>query len=322
MSGRSTITTAQLKAAVLAVLPELVRQWLPAGEQRGEVYFALNPRRDDKSLGSFQINTRTGKWRDHAIGEGGSDPVSLHAYLFTNGDYRAALTVLADDPLAASAMTTGATVPPAKTAKTATENAAKLALIRSTYAKATGLCGTPAAAYLKSRWLVPTAAWEGLRASVMHYPGVGKCPVLLGPVEAPDGSLVGVHRTYLQPNGAKLAVPNPRRMFGQIQGCAIRLGQITNALIICEGLEDGLTLYQELGGAVAVWVACGASNLSMTKIPDTVKLLTVAADNDTPGEQSARRAAFAFSVGGREVRIMRPESGFKDYNDQLRGVRT
>jgi DNA primase len=280
---------------------------------------ALNPRRNDKRLGSFQINTRTGKWRDHAIGEGGSDTVSLYAYLITGGDYSAAFKALARDPRVMAALDNGAPYPAAKTAIALKSSAAKLEQARRLYDNAVGLAGMPAAAYLQSRGLVPTEAWEGLRASVMAYPGVGPCPVLLAPVEAPDGSLVGLHRTYLQPNGSKLAVPNPRLSLGQLRGNSVRLGKATDQLIICEGLEDGLTLFQKLG--VPVWVACGAGFMRTMVIPDTVRSLTIGADNDPPGEIAALRAADVFAVGGREVRIMRPKPEFKDFNDQLRGIK-
>jgi hypothetical protein len=42
----------------------------------------LNPRRPDRRLGSFKINTTTGAWGDFAIGVRGRDLVSLAAYLF------------------------------------------------------------------------------------------------------------------------------------------------------------------------------------------------------------------------------------------------
>ena len=48
---------------VLAVL----RKVAPGGKIEGEDYVALNPRRDDKSLGSFRFNLRTQAWADFAL---------------------------------------------------------------------------------------------------------------------------------------------------------------------------------------------------------------------------------------------------------------
>ncbi|HZU63184.1 MAG TPA: toprim domain-containing protein [Novosphingobium sp.] len=320
MSRRPAGNASGLKATVLALLPGLIRQWLPNGELRGDVYFALNPRRQDRHLGSFQINIRTGRWRDHAIDVGGRDAVSLYAYLSTGGDYRAAFTALTSDPLVQAAMAAGAAAPPAKPAKAAKPAADKLALVRRLYANATGLTGMPAATYLQNRGLHRTDAWETLRASVQHYPGAGACPALLASIDAPDGSLVGLHRTFLTSVGDKLGVANPRLTLGQVRGGAIRLGKASDELIICEGLEDGLTLFQLLDRAV--WVAGGAPFLPLMVIPEAVRILTIAADNDAAGERAARRAADVFGVGGREVRIMRPAPGFKDFNDQLRNIKS
>jgi hypothetical protein len=70
-----------INAAALARLPELLARWLPNGRLEGHEYVALNPKRDDYSLGSFKINLKTGKWSDFATGDAGGDVVSLAAYL-------------------------------------------------------------------------------------------------------------------------------------------------------------------------------------------------------------------------------------------------
>ena len=71
-----------INGAALAVLPSLVRRWLPDGHLEGDEYVALNPRRDDRHLGSFKINLTTGCWADFALDDaGGRDPISLVAYL-------------------------------------------------------------------------------------------------------------------------------------------------------------------------------------------------------------------------------------------------
>jgi DNA primase len=303
----------------LAALPDLVRQWLPSGEQQDETYVVLNPMREDRSLGSFRINTCNGQWRDYAIGQGGGDPVSLYAYLFTGGDYRAAYRAVANDPFVLAAMATGAKAPPAKTASPANAAPVKIALARQLYAQAMELHGTPAAAYLQGRGLRPTDAWDRLRSSVQPYPRHGPCPTLIAPIDRPEESVVGVQRTYLQPNGKKLDVANPRMTLGQARGGAIRLTEAADQLIVCEGLEDGLTLYQDLG--VPIWVACGTGLMHHMVIPDTVRSLTIAADNDAAGELAAQRAADAHNIGGRDVRIMRPDPAFKDFNDQHQGIR-
>lgn len=58
-----------------------IRQLLPNYKKEGQDIVALNPTRNDKNLGSFRINVNTGKWIDHATGEGGGDAISLTAYV-------------------------------------------------------------------------------------------------------------------------------------------------------------------------------------------------------------------------------------------------
>lgn len=66
----------------LKVLPSLLARWLPEGKIVGQEYLALNPTRDDRNLGSFKINLKTGRWCDFATDDKGSDIISLVAYLF------------------------------------------------------------------------------------------------------------------------------------------------------------------------------------------------------------------------------------------------
>ena len=79
-----------LNRTALDVLPALLRRWLPGGRLEGDEYVARNPRRHDRSPGSFKVNTRSGKWADFATGDGGGDVISLAAYLFDLGQGEAA----------------------------------------------------------------------------------------------------------------------------------------------------------------------------------------------------------------------------------------
>jgi hypothetical protein len=70
------IRSAALRAA-RSLLPEL----LPGGKFEGGEYVVRNPLRDDRTAGSFKINSRTGVWKDFATEDDGSDLISLVAYL-------------------------------------------------------------------------------------------------------------------------------------------------------------------------------------------------------------------------------------------------
>ena len=62
--------------AYRSVLPSLI----PGGKFRGQEYVVKNPRRNDQHAGSFSISIK-GVWKDFATGEGGSDFISLCAYV-------------------------------------------------------------------------------------------------------------------------------------------------------------------------------------------------------------------------------------------------
>ena len=305
----------RLNATLLPQLPTLVKHWLPAGRAAGAEWTALNPRRHDQRPGSFRVNLRSGRWADFATGECGGDPVSLYAYLFTGGRQGAAARALDGGRIAA--WPAGA----AKIAKAANPDAdevRRIARARAIYL-AGGRIGGPAEAHLISRGLRPAAAWTRLRTAVLNYPDAGEHSAIVAPVTGASGALEGIQRTFLTADGRKLPVRDPKLSLGRMRGGAIRLADPAAELVLCEGLEDGLSLAQELPGA-SVWAAPGAGMLAAMCLPPIVSSVIIAADNDAAGEQAARRAAERFASEGRQVRIMRPDPAYKDWNDQLRGL--
>lgn len=78
---RGRINFARINDVALAVLPSLLKRWLPDGRVEGHEYVARNPTRSDQRSGSFCINLRNGRWADFATGDRGGDVVSLAAYL-------------------------------------------------------------------------------------------------------------------------------------------------------------------------------------------------------------------------------------------------
>ena len=82
--------------AALNAVDNLLAEWLPSGKYKGHEFFALNPTRADKRLGSFAVNTHSGAWADYATNDAGGDLVSLYAYLFCNGRQGDALKAVAE----------------------------------------------------------------------------------------------------------------------------------------------------------------------------------------------------------------------------------
>ncbi|MFT6583101.1 MAG: DNA primase [Alphaproteobacteria bacterium] len=151
--------------------------------------------------------------------------------------------------------------------------------------------------------------------NLKHYPTGLEFPAMIAAMQGPDGNFVGVHRTYLLPDGrGKARVSDPKLALGSCPGKAVRLAAATDTLGIAEGIETALSAMQMYGDPV--WCACG-SNLAGVIIPDTVTRVVIYVDNGVAGEQAAEKAAAAFHVQGRRVTKVRPIDGYGDFNDYL-----
>jgi DNA primase len=194
------------------------------------------------------------------------------------------------------------------------------ALATQIWKAAVAIEGSPAETYLRHRG-IRCQLPETLRYGRVAYGKTGPVfPCLVAAVTDLSGHVIGIQRTFLSNNGlGKANVAKPKLSLGRIRGGAIRLGPIARQIVLCEGIEDGLTLQQELG--LSTWVAAGVDNLMSLELPLPVRFVVIGADADPAGERGARRAAERFASEGRAARIIRPLEGHKDFNDELRGVR-
>jgi Protein of unknown function (DUF3987) len=71
-----------ISAAALNCAQSLLPELVPGGRFEGHEYVALNPSRADKSLGSFKINCRTGKWSEFATADAGGDIIGWYAHAY------------------------------------------------------------------------------------------------------------------------------------------------------------------------------------------------------------------------------------------------
>jgi hypothetical protein len=90
---RRSIDFRRVAAAAAAQSTVILSRWLPDGRCEGHEWTACNPRRADRTRGSFRVNVQSGKWGDFATGDGGGDLISLAAYLFNLRQDEAALKV-------------------------------------------------------------------------------------------------------------------------------------------------------------------------------------------------------------------------------------
>jgi DNA primase len=112
-------------------------------------------------------------------------------------------------------------------------------------------------------------------------------------------------------------VPKAKLSLGRVAGGTIRLADAAEQIIVCEGLEDGLTINQETHRPV--WVAAGASMLPAIRFPACVKSVAIGGDDDDAGRAAARKAAEAFAWRGLRTSMFFPTAA-KDFNQELMGA--
>lgn len=180
--------------------------------------------------------------------------------------------------------------------------------------------GTIVETYLKARGITAP-----IPPTIRHHPGLKHGPTgLLLPAMVsaiamvPNHRVVAIHRTFLKADGSgKAPVSNARMMLGSCGGGAVRLAAAGPMLGVCEGIETGFSVMQELPD-FPVWAALSVSGLTALVLPSEVREVVILADGDNAGEAAAQVAARRFLMEGRRVRIARPPRGL-DFNDMLIG---
>lgn len=200
--------------------------------------------------------------------------------------------------------------------KRAEYDAARLAKARAEWERGKPIQETKAETYLRSRGIVCPLP-DSLRfiPDTMHLPSGRWVSAMVADVQ-PTG---GVHRTYLdKATGAKLKGDNAKMMLGPCGGGAVRLSERAGPLVICEGIETGLSLLQSLSGrSPRVWAALSTSGIRGLILSAEPGELIVAPDGDAPGREAAAALAERASALGWNVRVMDPGDGL-DWNDHAK----
>lgn len=145
-------------------------------------------------------------------------------------------------------------------------------------------------------------------------------PALLAAVRDASGGARGIQRCWLAPNGQKAAIGDPRRSLGHFHGHGVWLRHddrehSSGTLLIGEGVETVLSLACIVPSAGMV-AALSASHLAEFVLPEWVRSLLIARDNDPAGLRAARKLASRAAENGINVSVLRPV--LKDFNADLR----
>ena len=310
------INTDELKARVRlsAIIGRVVKLRKTGHELEG-----LCPFHAEKTP-SFRVNDAKGVY--NCFGCGASGDAIRFLMDHERMTFLEAARALADDA------NMPALTPKERQQQTRAETADRAAAILSAQAQwhdARPIRGTPAELYLRSRGIVgampPTIRF--VRAPAWKNPKTGAdgpaLPALIAACQNTAGKIVGVQRVFLTKEGRKANMANPKLSLGQVRGCAVRLGPIAPHIILCEGPEDGLTLRQKHPRA-SVWVSLGTGAMPHIELPEAIRRVTIAGDNNAPGRLAVETASAAFIKQGRKVDAIYPPRQFTDWNDELMGV--
>ena len=115
-----------------------------------------------------------------------------------------------------------------------------------------------------------------------------------GALSIADDKVRGVHLTFLKPDGRGKADVNPNKiMVGPSSGWPIVLAPPNDllGLVICEGIETGLSLLEATG--CGIWVAGSAGRMPALadKVPGYIDTVTIAGEPDDAGRRGATELA-------------------------------
>jgi putative DNA primase/helicase len=141
-------------------------------------------------------------------------------------------------------------------------------------------------------------------------------PALIAAVQGPDRRVVAAQLTFLDPQGrGKAKVHCTRKTVGKLGRGAVRLGQAGAHVGLAEGVETALSAVQLFG--VPLWACLGASRMKSLWLPPEVERVTIFADRDKPGHDSALQAKARFLMQC-SVSVRFPPEGCNDWNDALK----
>ena len=187
------------------------------------------------------------------------------------------------------------------------------------------IIGSLGATYLDGRLITDLSGTDALgfhprcwyRASDEDEPDVRPAwPAMIAAVTDLDGSITGVHRTWLALDGSdKAPVAYPRRAMGHLLGHGVRFGFSGSVMLAGEGIETMLSLRQAMPTAPAI-AGLSAAHLAAIRFPAGLQRLYVARDDDPAGTGALTTLTERAHSAGVEIVPLEPR--LDDFNSDLR----
>jgi hypothetical protein len=184
--------------------------------------------------------------------------------------------------------------------------------------------GTLVEAYLRARGITYLDDLPALRFHPRCYyradenAPVETWPAMLAAVTDLDGTITGVHRTWLARDGSgKAPIAAPRRAMGRLLGNGVRFGAVEHVVAVGEGIETMLALRCTLPRMPMI-AALSASHLAALILPPGLRRICVAQDSDPSGPGAA--AALTARAGQASIEPIALSPRLADFNDDLRQI--
>jgi putative DNA primase/helicase len=313
--SRAMMTAAEIATALAERVNALVCDLLPGGHREGHEWRAGDVTGSPgHSLGVHLRGQRQGVWSDFATGEAGDALDLVRASLGV--DMAAALAwarcwlrvdrgevVISRRPAPPSA---------------APEALAEPDRWRRPWQAAEPIAQTCAAIYLAARGVhfddprgrllrfAIARARKSPIGELEHHPAL-----LCALADARTGQQCGLINIYLRPDGSdRLRDRKGKTVTGRAKGAAVMLSEFdepTAGLILCEGVETGIAIYQS--GLRPIWACGGAGTLATFPVLGGISALTIAADADEPGQRAAKALTERWRQARHETFIVAPPAG-------------
>ena len=183
---------------------------------------------------------------------------------------------------------------------------------RLTWGNGQAIANTHGEAYFRRRGIT-CALPDTLRwfPNILHIPSKSECGAIIANV-----TTGGIHRTFFTKQGARLS-KDAKMMLGPCSGGAVRLSSDGGPLVVCEGIETGLSLMSGLlSGPASVWACLSTNGLSGVVLPTGASHLMIAMDGDEAGRAAGNKLAQRASALGWQVSMLQaPDQS--DWNDVL-----
>jgi len=299
------------------------RHYLGAGHREGRYWIAGDalgsPGRSlyVRLKGGDHGKGAAGKWTDAATGEHGDllDLISLncghHSLAETIEEARIFLSL----PRALPDFGRQEPRPPAGSRKAA----------RRLFAASKPIARTLAETYLRNRAITSMRSERWLRfhprcwyrANEDDAPDTPNgFPALIAAVTDLDGTITGVHRTWIDAMGTdKAPVATPRRAMGDLLGYGVRFGSSGPVMVAGEGIETMLSLRMAVP-PLAMIAGLSAPHLAAIAFPPELQRLYVARDDDPAGAHAVTTLTERTDAAGIAMIVLEPQ--LDDFNADLR----